>query len=79
MAEKTKEKKITKETIIADAVEINPDAPKVMFKYGLHCIGCHVALWETIEQGCKGHGMSDEDVEKLVKELNQKPKPESKP
>lgn len=76
MAEKTKEKsskKITRQTIIADAVEINEKAPEIFFKYGLHCVGCHVSLWETIEEGCQGHGMSDKDIDDMVEELNKKP------
>ena len=55
-------------------VELNPDAPEIFFKYGLHCIGCHVALWETIEEGCMGHGMPDEKIDELIEELNKKPK-----
>ena len=76
MAKKEEKKKITRQTIIADTVEINPDAPQIMFKYGLHCIGCHVALWETVEQGCQAHGMSEEDIDKMVKELNEEKKEE---
>jgi hybrid cluster-associated redox disulfide protein len=63
-------KQITRQTIIADAVKINPQAPQIMFTYGLHCIGCHVSLWETIEQGCMGHGMDSKQIDKMVDELN---------
>jgi hybrid cluster-associated redox disulfide protein len=62
--------KITRQTIIADAVKLNPLAPQIMFKYGLHCIGCHVSLYETIEQGCMTHGMDSRDVDNMVAELN---------
>lgn len=64
--------KITRQTIIADAVKLNPMAPQIMFKYGLHCIGCHVSLYETIEQGCMGHGMDDKMIDSMVQELNGK-------
>jgi len=62
--------KITRQTIIADAVNLNPQAPEIMFRYGLHCIGCHVSLWETIEQGCMAHGMTDKQIDKMIDELN---------
>ena len=39
--------------------------------YGLHCIGCHVASWETLEQGMIAHGYKGEDVGKIVLELNE--------
>jgi len=71
--------KITKDTIIADAVGLNPDAPEIMFRYGLHCIGCHVSMWETIEMGCRSHGMDDRQIEKMISELNkEKHKPAKK-
>lgn len=37
---------------------------------GLHCIGCHAAVWETLEGGMKGHGKSDAEIDRLVDKLN---------
>ncbi len=37
---------------------------------GLHCVGCHAATWETLEAGMHGHGMANEQIEKLVNRLN---------
>lgn len=37
---------------------------------GLHCVGCHAATWETLEAGMHGHGMADEQIERLVQRLN---------
>lgn len=37
---------------------------------GLHCIGCHAATWETLEQGMYGHGKSDAEIDELVEKLN---------
>ena len=62
---------ITRKTIIAEAVEKNPKAAEIMFKYGLHCIGCHVSPYETIEQGAMAHGISDKDIDKMVGEMNE--------
>lgn len=61
---------ITKTMTIGDAVKTFPESAKIMMSYGLHCIGCHVATWETIEEGCRGHGLSDEDIEKMVGDIN---------
>ncbi|MBI4976115.1 MAG: DUF1858 domain-containing protein [Spirochaetes bacterium] len=61
---------ITKTMTIGEAVKTVPESGAVMMKFGLHCIGCHVATWETIEEGCKGHGLSDEDIEAMLKEIN---------
>lgn len=37
---------------------------------GLHCVGCHAATWETLEAGMYSHGMSDEQIDRLVNRLN---------
>lgn len=37
---------------------------------GLHCIGCQAATWETLEAGMLGHGMGNEQIDKLVGRLN---------
>jgi len=60
--------KITKHMRIGDVVEQYPETVDVFLKFGLHCIGCHVAAWETVEQGAMAHGL--QDVDKLVEELN---------
>ncbi|HSX37901.1 MAG TPA: iron-sulfur cluster assembly accessory protein [Chlamydiales bacterium] len=41
-----------------------------MTNAGLHCVGCSAATWETVETGMYGHGMSDEEIEKLLQHLN---------
>lgn len=37
---------------------------------GLHCIGCHAAVWETLEAGMHGHGLPEQAIDELVKRLN---------
>ena len=39
---------------------------------GMHCIGCHMAGQETLEQGLKALGMDDKQVEEIVKKINEK-------
>lgn len=58
---------ITKDMSIGEAVAKYPNTIPVFMHNGLHCIGCAVANYESIEQGSAGHGI---DVDKLVKELN---------
>lgn len=47
-----------------------PDAAFIMLNHGLHCIGCHISPYETIEQGSMGHGMPEEEFAALMGELN---------
>ena len=61
---------ITKNMTIGEAVQKHPESAVVMMSYGLHCIGCHVAAFETIEQGCKGHGLDDKEIDKMIDDIN---------
>lgn len=60
---------ITKHMQIGDVVQKYPETFDVFTRFGLHCVGCHVAAWETIEQGAMAHGITD--VDGLVKALNE--------
>ena len=57
---------------IADIVEKYPVCIEIMLRYGLHCVGCHVAADESLEQGAKGHGMDDEQIEEMLDDMNEK-------
>ncbi|MFC1728146.1 DUF1858 domain-containing protein [Nanoarchaeota archaeon] len=63
--------KITKDMTIGDIISKHPEAAFVMMKYGLHCVGCHVAADETLEQGCIAHGLDEKKIKELIKEINQ--------
>jgi len=62
--------KITKDMMIGEVVQKYPESAKIMMSSGLHCIGCHVAGSETIEQGAQAHGMKDDDIDSMVEEMN---------
>ena len=62
--------KITKNMSIEEIINKIPNAAGIMFNYGLHCVGCHVAASESLEQGAKAHGLSDKQIADLVKEIN---------
>ena len=59
--------KITKEMPIGGVVQKYPETIGVFSKHGLHCMGCAIAHFENIEQGCNAHGI---DADKLVEDLN---------
>jgi hybrid cluster-associated redox disulfide protein len=61
---------ITKKMLIGEIASKYPQAIEIMFKHGMHCIGCGMTAYETLEQGCMGHGMSEEDIDKMVEEIN---------
>ena len=60
--------KITKEMNIIEVVQRYPDTAMVFMYAGMGCFGCHVAQFETIEEGATVHGI---DPDKLVEALNE--------
>ena len=62
---------ITKDTMIGEIVEKYPAAVEPLMAAGVHCVGCHVSPYETLEQGLKGHGMSEEAVVAVIQRLNE--------
>ncbi|MCT4612814.1 MAG: DUF1858 domain-containing protein [Clostridia bacterium] len=59
--------RIEKDTIIADILEINKGAVKVLMEAGMHCLGCPSAQGETLEEACFVHGIN---VDELLEKLN---------
>ena len=57
-------------TSIADIIEKgNQNTIPIFEKYGLYCTGCEFSTAETIEDGCKKHGLNDTLKQKLIKDL----------
>jgi len=63
-------KEITKGMTLGEIVKNYPEAVEIMLKHGLHCVGCHFAAWETLEQGAKAHGMSEREIKSMLNEMN---------
>lgn len=64
--------KITRDMTFGELIQQFPDAAPVLANYGLHCIGCHIAVIETVEQGAKAHGLSEEQIDSMIEEMNSK-------
>lgn len=59
--------KITENTTIFEALQINPKAGEILKSRGMHCLGCALAHGETIGEAVDVHGA---DLDLLLKELN---------
>ncbi len=62
--------KATRDTLIADVVKASPQAAFVLTQYGFHCVGCLASAHETFAQGAQAHGMSDEELDEMLDDLN---------
>lgn len=63
---------INKDMTFGELLQNYPKAGPILMGYGLHCVGCHIGVTETIEQGARAHGISEENIEKMITELNDK-------
>ena len=61
------DKKITKDMIISDVINENPELVRTFFENGMMCIGCPASQGGSIEQASAVHGI---DADQLVEALN---------
>jgi len=59
--------KITKDTLISDALKLNPKAAEILMRHGMGCLGCPSSQMESLEQAAEIHGL---DLQVLLDELN---------
>ena len=63
--------KIGRKMNLAELVTVYPELVNVLMEdYGLHCVSCFAAGFDTLEEGAKIHGYDDKDIEKMVSRLN---------
>ena len=58
---------IQRDIKIRELLEKHPDSARVFSAYGIGCIGCALAQFETLEQGLNAHGINIDD---FMKDLN---------
>ena len=58
---------VTKDMIIREVLQENPNAAEILMSFGLGCIGCPSAQMETLEEAAAVHGVN---VENIVEALN---------
>lgn len=55
---------------IVELTTLIPQSKAILAEYGLHCFDCQFGAQETLAQGCRSHGMTDEDIDDLVTDLS---------
>lgn len=64
------DKEMTIEEIFATFPQKSQKLAQVMQSKGLQCVGCHASTWETLEMGVLGHGMTQDDLDDIITQLN---------
>lgn len=60
-------KKITREMLVCDILDSNPQLEDIFNAHGMNCMGCPGSNAETLEDAAEGH---DVDLKKLLEDLN---------
>lgn len=63
-------KDMTIKEIFLDFPEKANELAETLALFGVKCVSCCASAWETLEEGLKSHGISDEDITKIVDKLN---------
>ena len=69
---------VKKTMAIGEVLTKYPEAAQILFEAGIHCVGCHMAAHESLEQGLQAHGMNDKQVDEVIKKMNDLIKKEKK-
>jgi hybrid cluster-associated redox disulfide protein len=62
--------KLTKKSNLGLVAKKCPQAIELLTGYGLSCAGCFMRDYETVEMGAKIHGLTDKEIQKMIKEIN---------
>lgn len=66
-----KKLKLTRKSNLKKAIEKYPKLGEVLAeKYHLHCFGCFASAFESLEEGALAHGMTNDEIKKMIEELN---------
>lgn len=64
------DRKIPGTTRVRDVALLLPGAAPLLAAYGLHCSNCRFGGQESLEEGCRLHGFSTEEVDDLLNDLS---------
>jgi len=61
---------VHKDILIEDLVTIIPESVSYLMHKGIKCIACGEPIWGTLADAAKEKGFSDNEIDKVVSELN---------
>ncbi len=57
---------ISKNTTMGELLSIDRGIAAILMQHGMHCVGCPAHAFESLEDGCAGHGI---DVDKVLADI----------
>ncbi len=62
--------KFTPQTKISEILQTYPGSEVTLIQNGMRCTRCHMAQFESLEQGLQGHGMDLKKIKKIMRKIN---------
>ena len=62
--------KIDRSTWIEDLVRARPDAVRFLRERGIRCLACGEPIWGSVEEAARDKGLTDAQIDELVRDLN---------
>lgn len=62
---------LTKYDLLGTILQECPRAAELLAEYGLHCVSCFMNDYDTLETGAQIHGMTDEEMQEMIDEINE--------
>ena len=59
--------KVSKDMLIGQLLQIDPNIAPILMRAGMHCLGCPSSQMESLEEAAMVHGM---DADLLVHQIN---------
>ncbi|MDD3159745.1 MAG: DUF1858 domain-containing protein [Candidatus ainarchaeum sp.] len=63
---------VSKKINLMELIDKHPETGYVLSSEGLGCAGCHASANETVEEGAKAHGKTNEEIKDLMNKINQR-------
>lgn len=63
---------VTKDTIIGELLDYDPEVAEFFLAIGMHCLGCPASRGESIAEACEVHGVEADELIKAIKEYFEK-------
>ena len=60
--------KVSKDMLIGQLLQIDPNIAPILMRAGMHCLGCPSSQMESLEEACMVHGI---DCDDLVSKMNE--------
>jgi hypothetical protein len=61
---------ITKDVFIEELITLYPSSVNYLSQKGIRCIVCGEPIWGTLEEACTEKGLTSEEIDLIVNEMN---------